>query len=148
MFFNTDEYSNFVLYLQRVGYSELPLSNNPYEVYRCVKKGMDGSKDTVVLYKKANGLISFSKKDVSLVEDFNRAASSMYASMSARRNTLEELNRKEKEEVPDYELWQQAEEIARKVNSCSFRKDKENILAGVASVKVLRRVAVILSEIF
>ena len=49
----------------------LPVSKNPYEVFRASKKfSTDGSTDLIVLFKKNNGVITSSDKDANLIRSF------------------------------------------------------------------------------
>lgn len=63
--------SDFANYVETCGYHILPVSKNPYEVFRASKKfSTDGSTDLIVLFKKNNGVITSSDKDANLIRSF------------------------------------------------------------------------------
>ena len=148
MIYGTQDFEDFKRFLSGVGYSELPLSKSPYEVYRGSRKLPDGTRDVLVLYKKSSGLISFQKKDVDLYEAYKRQKDAIGRGNETALNRPTGQIRNTQSFASEESLWQEAQNIACDLNSCSTREMKMNVLAGVTSVQVLRRVAILLTESF
>lgn len=62
---------DFANYVETCGYHILPVSKNPYEVFRASKKfSTDGSTDLIVLFKRSNGVITSHDKDMEIIKCF------------------------------------------------------------------------------
>lgn len=140
MLYETMEFNDFRDFVRSMGYNDIDLSKNPYEVYRGVRSLPDGSKDIVVIYKKSNGTISMAKQ-THLVDLFYKQQERR-GHAQGNREPVKANVKKPTEEA----LWEEACTLAEEISSCTTRDQKERILAGVSSLRVLKEVAILLSE--
>lgn len=141
MLYGTAEFNDFRNFVRSMGYNDIDLSKNPYEVYRGIRSLPDGSKDIVVIYKKSNETISMAKQNAHLMDLFYKQQERRgYA--QGNGEPVKANVKKPTEEA----LWEEACTLAEEISSCTTRDQKERILAGVSSLRVLKEVAILLSE--
>lgn len=145
MLYGTMEFNDFRDFVRSMGYNDIDLSKNPYEVYRGIRKLPDGSKDMVVIYKKSNGTISMAKQDSHLIDLFYKQQERRGYTRGNRESVKENV-KKDAEKDSLEAFWEEACTLVEEISSCTTRDQKERILAGVSSLRVLKEVAILLSE--
>lgn len=145
MLYGTMEFNDFIDFVRSMGYNDIDLSKSPYEVYRGIRKLPDGSKDIVVIYKKSNGTISMAKQNSHLMELFYKQQERR-GYTKGNREQVKTNAKKDAERDSLDAFWEEACTLAEEISSCTTRDQKERILAGVSSLRVLKEVAILLSE--
>ncbi len=141
MLYGTAEFNDFRDFVRSMGYNDIDLSKNPYEVYRGVRSLPDGSKDIVVIYKKSNETISMAKQNAHLMDLFYKQQERR-GYTQGNREPVKSNVKKPTEEA----LWEEDCTLAEEISSCTTRDQKERVLAGVSSLRVLKEVVILLSE--